>query len=134
MKFLLSIIFFLHIADDYYLQGILAQMKQKQWWIDYCDKYIKGNLHKQEWLNHYKNDYKIALLEHAFSWAFVTSVPYLFCNVNFTFYYIQLLVNSIIHAFVDDLKANKLRINLVQDQFIHFIQLIMTFVVYLEVR
>ena len=24
--------FFLHIVDDYYLQGCLAQMKQQSWW------------------------------------------------------------------------------------------------------
>ena len=33
---------FCHIVDDYYLQGILASMKQKAWWQkqeSYCEKY-----------------------------------------------------------------------------------------------
>lgn len=30
--FLLLLMIFLHIVDDYYLQGILASMKQKEWW------------------------------------------------------------------------------------------------------
>ena len=25
---------FLHIVDDYYLQGVLAKMKQRKWWED----------------------------------------------------------------------------------------------------
>ena len=29
----LIIMVFLHIVDDYYLQGVLATMKQKDWWI-----------------------------------------------------------------------------------------------------
>ena len=31
--FMLLFMVFLHIVDDYYLQGILASMKQKQWWL-----------------------------------------------------------------------------------------------------
>ena len=30
--FLLFAMLFLYIVDDYYLQGILASMKQKKWW------------------------------------------------------------------------------------------------------
>lgn len=29
---LLLLMIFAHIIDDYYLQGILAHMKQKVWW------------------------------------------------------------------------------------------------------
>ena len=31
--FCLLLMIFLHIIDDYKLQGILASMKQKNWWI-----------------------------------------------------------------------------------------------------
>lgn len=30
--FVLLSMIFLHIVDDYYLQGILVSMKQKSWW------------------------------------------------------------------------------------------------------
>ena len=30
--FMLLLMIFLHIVDDYYLQGILASMKQRGWW------------------------------------------------------------------------------------------------------
>lgn len=41
-------------------------------------------------------------------------------------YPIMFLINFIIHAFVDDLKANKKKINLCVDQSIHIIQIIIT--------
>lgn len=53
---LFFVMLFLHIFDDYYLQGILASMKQKDWW------------RKQEGYNEkYKDDYIPALFCHAFS-------------------------------------------------------------------
>ena len=60
---LLSMIF-CHIVDDYYLQGFLASAKQKSWW----EKNLPNKL--------YKNDYIIALFEHAFSWTFTNCGVY----------------------------------------------------------
>ena len=62
---ILAIMLFCHIADDYYLQGILSQLKQREWW----DKHAPYAM--------YRNDYRMALFEHAFSWSFVTTVPLL---------------------------------------------------------
>lgn len=121
MAWTLVIIFFsmimMHIVDDYYLQGILASMKQEDWWKkqeNYCDKY--------------EFDYMIALAMHAFSWSFMTLLPLLICGVPAAFFAIALVINGMIHAFVDDLKANKKKINLVQDQGIHMIQLLFTWI------
>lgn len=105
---------FLHIADDYYLQGILAQMKQKKFW--------KENAPDPK----YKYDYIWALIMHAFSWTFMIMLPLaLTASIGIKFY-ILFILNLIIHAFVDDLKANKLKINLWQDQLIHLLQIIIT--------
>ena len=38
--------------------------------------------------------------------------------------------NIIIHAFIDDLKANKKKINLITDQSIHFIQILLTAIIF----
>lgn len=114
---LLSMIF-LHIVDDYYLQGILAKMKQKNWW------------EKQTTNKKYKYDYIIALFEHAFSWTFVVFIPLFIINKWNIFFFIG---NLIIHAFIDNLKANKLKINLIQDQFVHFIQIILTWLFLIKV-
>ncbi len=47
--FVLLSMIFLHIVDDYYLQGILASMKQKSWWEENAPQRL------------YKYDYIVAL-------------------------------------------------------------------------
>lgn len=119
--FILLFMIMMHIVDDYYLQGILASMKQKSWWkkqANYKDKY--------------SNDYLIALMMHAFSWAFCIMLP-IAINLKFevdAFFAIILGVNFMVHAIVDNFKANELKINLVQDQTIHIIQILITFAVF----
>lgn len=117
--FILFSMFFLHIVDDYYLQGILAKMKQKRWWEENTND------------NRYRYDYIVALLMHSFSWAFLTLIPIaLYIQSLYIWICIALLLNAIIHCIIDDLKANKLRINLIVDQAIHIIQLIITWIVF----
>lgn len=120
--FILICMLFMHIVDDYYLQGILASMKQKAWWK------------KQEsYKDLYKYDYVIALIMHSFSWAFMIMAPIAFV-MNFAVtvgFVIALLINTIIHCIVDNLKANKMKINLVADQSIHVAQIVVTFIVFI---
>ena len=120
--FILLSMLFMHIVDDYYLQGILASMKQKAWWK------------KQEsYKDFYKYDYIVALIMHSFSWAFMVMMPIAFAmsfSVTIGFA-VTLLVNAAIHCIVDDLKANKKKINLVHDQSIHVSQIVITFVLFL---
>jgi hypothetical protein len=105
---------FCHIVDDYYLQGILAKMKQKSWW--------KENAPDDK---HYKYDYIWALIMHAFSWAFMIMLPIAFV-MNFEIdilFGIIFTMNAAIHAIVDNEKANKFKINLWVDQLIHLAQI-----------
>ena len=114
---------FMHIVDDYYLQGILASMKQKSWWEKNAPDYL------------YKNDYKIALVEHAFSWTFMMMLPAVIYTaiigvmIPIWAIVIWFILNMICHAIVDNAKANNKSINLIQDQSIHFIQIICTWLV-----
>lgn len=112
---------YMHIIDDYVLQGILAQMKCKSWWEkNYPDPM-------------YENDYRTALYMHSLSWAFSVMLPialYYNFEVNGMFV-LMFFVNAIIHWIVDDLKANKKRINLYQDQMIHMLQLAATYYILL---
>lgn len=116
---------FCHIVDDYYLQGWLASAKQKSWWE-------KNNPNPL-----YKNDYKMALLEHAFSWTFMIHVPVMLASVtvnlevNRYLFIILFMINWGIHALVDNAKANKLKINLVQDQLIHVVQIVVSWGIYI---
>ena len=117
---LLAVMFFCHIVDDYYLQSILASMKQQSW----CEKNAPNTL--------YKNDYKMALYEHAFSWSFMIVLPLLLYAIwqdnqwLCCFVFISYIPNTLYHAYIDDLKANQHKINLIQDQINHFIQIIIT--------
>ena len=111
---------FFHIVDDYYLQGWLASAKQKQWWKENAPQPL------------YKYDYIWALLMHSFSWAFMIMLPIAIsmefqCPIGFIFAF---LVNFIVHALVDNMKANERRINLICDQSIHIAQIILTFLAF----
>ena len=114
------IMLFLHILADYNLQGILASMKQKEWWINT----YKVNINKTK----YRYDYKVALFAHGFMWSFIVCLPFLFYKLDLAFI-IVVTINTIIHDIVDDLKANKKKINLIQDQRFHFYQIIISAVV-----
>lgn len=119
---LFIIMLFLHVIADYNLQGILASMKQKSWWKKQSDQDIDDTI--------YKNDYKMALFMHAFSWSFIINLPFLYYKANL-FFIISVAINTVIHFFIDDLKANKLKINLVEDQELHMLQMMITIIVYL---
>ena len=108
---------FCHIVDDYFLQGILASMKQKKWWEEN---------HPQKL---YRYDYLVALLMHSLSWAFMIMLPvafYMSLDVN-TNFIILFVLNTVCHAFIDNAKANWLLINLIADQSAHIAQILVTF-------
>lgn len=121
---ILLVMIFLHIVDDYYLQGILASMKQRSWWEkNYPDKI-------------YKNDFIMALIAHSFSWSFMINLPWIIyvfiynnSNIIGTVVF-MVLTDTAIHAITDNNKANKLTINLITDQSIHLIQIMLTFLIY----
>jgi hypothetical protein len=120
---ILFLMLFLHVVDDYYLQGILAKLKQKSWWEENAPNSL------------YKNDYICALAVHAFSWSFVITLPWFiiaFLSLDtglIIFLILGYLCNTFIHALVDHMKANEQVINLLKDQQIHFYQIITTWVI-----
>lgn len=120
--FIVLLMIFCHIVDDYYLQGWLASAKQKKYWKENAPERL------------YKYDYIWALLMHSFSWVFMIMLPIAFINgfdigVKFL---IVFMVNLIIHAFTDDLKANKFKINLWIDQIIHLCQIVLTAIIFFQ--
>ena len=122
--FILVLMIFMHIVDDYYLQGWLASAKQKKWWEENAPQKL------------YRHDYIVALIMHSFSWAFMIMLP-IAIDRQFTvtwIYAVALIVNATVHGIVDNLKANKLKINLILDQYIHIVQILITFEVYLCMR
>lgn len=122
---LLLCMLFCHIVDDYYLQGWLASAKQKSWW----EKNAPNPL--------YKNDYIMALYEHAFSWTCMVHAPLVIyimingININVLLFVGIFVANWIIHAMTDNVKANLMKINLIQDQLVHIGQILITWVIYI---
>ena len=119
---------FLHIVDDYYLQGWLASAKQKTWWEQNAPDKL------------YKHDYIMALFMHGFSWTFMIMLaPIIYTvtmasAVNIVWIVAAFVINLCIHMFVDDLKANKKKINLIQDQLIHLAQVVATWIVLIVIN
>ena len=120
---ILFAILWCHAIDDYTLQNVLANLKQKKWWEEHAPQPL------------YKNDYIIALIMHSLSWSFSISIPILIAAVLWEnsvllpvlplFY----VLNTIVHAVVDDAKANRFKINLIQDQLIHIAQIAVMWVI-----
>ena len=127
---LLLTMIFLHIVDDYYLQGWLAYAKQKSWW----EKNAPDEL--------YKRDYIMALFMHSFSWAFmIMIVPSLYAlsrttDISTVAFQIILvfIFNLLMHMGTDHSKANLKKINLVQDQLIHLFQIVWTWMYLVLIR
>ncbi len=107
---------FCHILDDFVIQPrSLSELKQKSSWKG-ADPI-------------YAYDYIAALIVHSLSWSIAIVLPFLFfTNINGTFLFMVILVNSFIHGYVDNEKANNFKINLVTDQLIHLGQIILTYI------
>lgn len=117
--FIFLLMIFLHIVDDYYLQGWLASAKQKRYWEENAPDAM------------YKYDYIWALIMHSFSWTFMIMLPViLFAEYNIDTFITVFIGNIFFHGITDNCKANEKKINLWQDQLIHMMQIIGTYLVF----
>jgi hypothetical protein len=107
---------FFHVVADYNLQGWLATAKQKSFWKENAPEKL------------YEYDYICALIMHSISWTFLVMLPIAYVqDFNVGFVYILLFIlNVIVHAIVDHMKANDKTINLWVDQILHFVQMFIT--------
>lgn len=115
-EFILLSMIFLHVVADFNLQGILATFKQSKYW----QEHVGGEL-----------DFIPALLAHSFSWTFLIMLPiaiYSHFIISETFL-LLFLINIILHAFIDHLKANRHAITLCTDQGLHYIQIALTWLI-----
>ena len=133
---ILVIMLFCHTFYDFHLQGILAQMKQKEWWQK---QFVKEELSNTK----YRSDYKMALAVHSFEWAFCIQLPLLvnvynrcgdfgWFDVRSSLMFISMLVmNGCFHYLIDDMKANDKTMSLVGDQMVHAVQVVITWAIWL---
>lgn len=102
--------FILHLIADFNLQGMLGNLKMKEWW----QKNYPAKM--------YEYDYLTAGWLHAFFWSCFTFLPFAFTD----FYKWAILCNFPIHFLIDYLKANKRCISLTSDQLLHMAQISFT--------
>ena len=116
---------FLHSVADYHLQGCLADMKQYEWWLKKA-----GEMGLDRIPPKYRRDYLAALIAHAFEWAFMIILDPMYHGLyrRMGLVLLMVVINTVIHAVVDDLKANRHSISLVEDQLIHVVQIAITWV------
>lgn len=123
----------LHLIADYTLQGCLADLKTKQWWKISVDTLIAEHPDWSFEKNHivqkmYLNDYMAGLICHSLMWSILTFLPLLLITTVGMVSY-AIIVNTVTHMVIDHMKANMHMINLRQDQFAHFIQILSTVIV-----
>lgn len=107
-----TLMVFFHVIEDFHIQGILAQLKQRTWWYNQPD-----------FSSRYKYDYIIAMLIHGFEWSFFVHIPLFYYIGVSPIILISLGINAILHAYIDHLKCNARQLNLAQDQILHIFQI-----------
>ena len=101
-----------HFFADFHLQGILADMKQEQWWNN----------------SKYKYDYVAALAIHSAEWTFRIMIPlFLLPHLDLGMFLLLAALNIIVHSLIDNSKANYRDISLIQDQALHLAQIAFTY-------
>ena len=101
-----------HVFADFHLQGILADMKQEQWWSN----------------SKYKYDYLAALAIHSAEWTLWMMIPlFLLPHLDLGMFLLLAALNIVVHSLTDNSKANYRDISLVQDQIIHLAQIAFTY-------
>jgi len=120
---ILLLMVFCHLIDDFVLQDKFTYLKQKSWWEKTCmDEGLS--------IEKYGKDYIMALFEHSLEWSIAIILPIIFIlDVPGWVLLCSVVINTIIHYIVDNAKANQLRLNLIQDQLIHFIQIIVSWLI-----
>ena len=128
---------FMHIVDDYYLQGKLAQLKQNSFWKNKNNYNFDPSSDNYMSLDNYMHkcrfDHYVALFMHSFSWTFMINIPMVlnsYYRIEPYVFAIEFITNLIIHMVTDDLKANAHEISLLEDQTVHILQIIITFGVF----
>lgn len=117
---ILMLMFLCHFLADYPLQGWLAQAKNKLYW--------KETKTPHDWV--------MALICHAMMWGIMIYLPIFFIGeIDFgglveVSFWLTLPLNIVLHFIIDNAKANEHKIDLITDQYLHFLQISITWSFY----
>ncbi len=107
----------LHLVDDFVFQPVcLSRFKQKTYWSGY--RFSK-----------FEKDWIAGLVCHGFEWSSMVMLPWFFVDCNEVVFILTWFVSAVIHCFVDHLKCNCEKINLITDQSIHLMQVLLMWLV-----
>lgn len=116
---LILIMLLLHFFSDFTLQGLLIELKQKKWWEEMLPKYGLKDLGK------YRYDYIAGITCHSLYWALITFLPL----ISYEVWPGIVITQAIAHGIIDDLKANRGKLNLIEDQLLHLAQIVITWLI-----
>ena len=122
---ILALMVLAHLVADYTLQGCLANLKQKAWWEQQMPD-VKLDRRRK-----YRNDYKAGLVCHSLYWSLIVCLPLV--AFDSASYAAMSLVHGALHYAIDDAKANRGKLNLIQDQILHAVQILAVWAVWLVV-
>lgn len=137
--FILFLMLLMHYIEDFHLQGCMANLKQKKWWREQMSN---NDMHSHYILEHsiYKNDYKMGLFAHSIENALFVMLPLIIDLLisEFTHHlrntWILFIPSTLLilvsHYLIDNEKANKMKINLIQDQLYHLGIIFLIFISY----
>lgn len=109
--------FLMHVIGDSIFQSItLSMKKRKYYWKDYND---------------YRNYlYIFYLLLHSFIWSTTIHFSLILImgiKIITRMFIISYIINILLHSVIDDMKANRKMIGMIIDQFLHSLQILLTF-------
>ena len=120
---LIFLMYLMHYIEDFHLQGCLANLKQKKWWVENVSRNLDATK--------YRKDYTMGLLAHSIENALFVMAPLIVDLLlsehagalqNTWFLFIPAtFALAMTHYSIDDAKANLFKINLIQDQVLHII-------------
>lgn len=122
---LLALMILCHILEDFHLQGLLGDLKQRMWW--------RENVAPKDLKLRYRYDYIVALLAHGFEWSMFINAPLVLRFGLTPGLMMSVVINALVHANIDHMKCNLYRINLLQDQILHIAQICLTLAVFMGV-
>ena len=128
----IAIMVFAHIIEDFHIQGILAKMKQRDWWYDqYAEVSHKHpDADMSDIMDKYGSDFQVALIVHGFEWAFIVGIPLMLMYGLTLGGFCAMMLMASIHCMIDDQKCNAFRINLIIDQALHLVQIIIYYLMW----
>lgn len=130
----LILMILIHVIADFHLQGIMAQMKQKSWWTEQIERAPEKD--RKEMREMYGHDHVPVLLLHGFEWTILVSLPILYLSdwtlPPIMWFFLFCMVAY--HALFDHMKCNLDCINLVQDQFLHMLQIVGIWVIWMNIQ